>query len=113
MKDEANRTSVSAQRKGGTDPSADFERDREHGKDALREMYGAKVNGDIEEFTRVASLVDLMLLHEVLLTWRGFALRGEEKTVLAGAMAELFCYREPDGGTSSGEEKGAATHATA
>jgi hypothetical protein len=89
MQEEASRTSVSAQRKGGTDPSAVFEEDRERGNAALRQLYGDKVSGEIEHFAEHASLVDLMLLYDVLKTWGLFA-GPEDESVLAGAMAELF-----------------------
>jgi hypothetical protein len=103
MHDEAKRTSVSAQ--GSASFLDPFEEDRESGNSALRNIHRAKLNSDIEDFTRVASLVDLMLLREVLGTWRSYVLAGEEKTVLAGAMAELFRRTEPeppDPGTSAG-----------
>lgn len=76
----------------GTGPNQDaFELDRLRGNAGLRQLYRERVKSDLDGFLADASLVDLMLLRDLLQTWWGFSeSKDSEETILAGAMFELF-----------------------
>jgi hypothetical protein len=67
-----------------------FEKERQRGVKALRELFGRRLKSSADEFCEDASLADLMLLESILEAWDGFHSSRSEESVLAGAIAELF-----------------------